>query len=329
MTSLQVLVTGGAGFIGSNVANRLVRAGHDVTVCDWFGTGPKWRNIASTDLAGVLLPDDLPAALQRRRFDVVVHMGAISATTESDVDLIVRTNLALSERLLDFCTEHGARFIYASSAATYGDGEAGFQDDDSPEALAALRPLNAYGWSKALFDQIVVRRRTRGAPLPSQWAGLKFFNVFGPNEYHKDDMRSVVHKVHGQIRDGRPVTLFKSYRAGIPDGGQERDFIYVDDCVSVIEWLIASPDVTGLFNVGTGRARSFHDLGLAVFRALEREPDITFVEMPETLRARYQYYTQASVGKLRLAGYGQAFTTLEDAVSSYVRHYLEADNPYR
>lgn len=318
---LHILVTGGAGFIGSNIARRLAER-HHVTVCDRFRSGEKWRNLTGVSLASVVMPEDLPAALDRHAYDVVVHMGAISATTELDADLVVRTNIVLSERLLDYCAARSARLIYASSAATYGEGDLGFVDNASLAALTALRPLNPYGWSKALFDQIVVRRAQHGLPLPTQWAGLKFFNVFGPYEYHKGDMRSVVHKVHGQICAGQPVTLFKSYREGIPDGGQRRDFVYVADCVSIVEWLIANPEVSGIFNVGTGEGRPFLDLARAVFAAMGQEPRIEFIEMPEVLRTRYQYFTQAAMQKLRGAGYALPLTSLEDGVTDYVQNHL-------
>lgn len=322
---LNILVTGGAGFIGSNIARRLAAA-HNVTVCDRFRSGEKWRNLIGVSLASVILPDDLPIALERNRYDVVVHMGAISATTELDADLVVRTNVVLSERLLDYCAAHGARMIYASSAATYGEGDRGFIDDESLEALSTLRPLNPYGWSKALFDLIVARRARYGGSLPKQWVGLKFFNVFGPFESHKGDMRSVVHKVHGQIIAGQNVTLFKSYRDEIADGGQQRDFVYVADCVSIVEWLIATPKVSGIYNVGTGQARSFRELALSVFHAMEQEPRIDFIEMPQIIRSRYQYYTQASIQKLREAGYDKPATSLESGVSDYVKNFLMVDS---
>lgn len=321
-SQLSVLVTGGAGFIGSNIVHDLAVAGHAVTVCDKFEKSARWRNLAAADLSGLVLPENLPALLQRQEFDLVVHMGAISSTTETDVDLIIRTNIDLSLMLWDYCVARGARFIYASSAATYGDGENGFDADWSLPELSKLRPLNAYGWSKHLFDCMIVRRRDAGAPTPPQWAGLKFFNVFGPNEYHKDDMRSVALKVFEQIRAGEPVRLFKSHREGFEDGGQLRDFIYVRDCVAVVNWLIATPDVHGILNVGTGRARSFRDLAAGVFTALGMEPRIEYIDMPQHLRAQYQYFTEAETGRLRQAGYQAAFTPLEDAVRDYVQTYL-------
>ncbi len=219
-----------------------------------------WNRNGATSLIRVflalVLPEDLPAALDSRSFDVVVHMGPFRPRPRQMWIFWFVLIIMLSEQILNYCACRGARLIYASSAATYGDGSLGFADDESLQSLGALRPLNAYGWSKALFDQLVIRRKLQDRPLPPQWVGLKFFNVFGPNEYHKGEMRSVVHKVHGQIRSGQPVTLFKSYRDGIPDGGQLRDFIYVEDCVSVVEWLLERSDVCGIFNVGTGKARS-------------------------------------------------------------------------
>ncbi|MGO9006550.1 MAG: ADP-glyceromanno-heptose 6-epimerase [Beijerinckiaceae bacterium] len=325
MPNLSILVTGGCGFVGSNIAARLARDGHHLTICDWFGDTEKWRNIAAIPAANVILPDGLTALLANSSFDLVIHMGAISATTERDVDLIVRTNIVLSRQLLDYCTERGARFIYASSAATYGDGESGFDDDE--DCLSSLKPLNAYGWSKNVFDQVVMERRKFGQALPPQWVGLKLFNVFGPREYHKGDMRSVVLKIFEQIHAKKPVTLFKSYRAGIPHGGQQRDFIYVRDVVDVIAWFIRNPAVSGIFNLGTGQARSFLDLGRAVFAALERRPKITFVAMPITIRPRYQYFTEANMGRLRQAGYVERFTSLEEGVHDYVTQYLTKD-PY-
>ena len=221
------------------------------------------------------------------------------------------------------------RFIYASSAATYGDGAQGFDDDYSSEALATLRPLNAYGWSKHLFDRWVVRQVERGYPCPPQWVGLKFFNVFGPNEYHKGTMMSVLAKRFDDVRAGRNVQLFKSHRDGIADGDQRRDFIYVDDVVRVIMWLLASPKVNGIFNVGTGKARSFKDLILSAYAALGAKPNIEYIDMPEQIRGSYQYFTQATVDRLQGAGYNGGFTPLEDAVGAYVKDFLDQPDRYR
>jgi ADP-L-glycero-D-manno-heptose 6-epimerase len=232
-------------------------------------------------------------------------------------------------RLLDWCTANATPFIYASSAATYGDGAQGFSDSPSLAALKTLRPMNLYGWSKHLFDMSVAARAERGDRLPPQWAGLKFFNVFGPNEYHKGAMMSVLARRFDDLRAGRAVQLFKSHRDGIADGDQRRDFIYVDDVVRVMMWLLATPSVSGLFNVGTGKARSFKDLMLSAYTALGISPKIQYIDMPEAIRDSYQYFTQSEVDRLRDAGYNGGFTALEDSVGLYVRGFLDRDDRYR
>jgi ADP-L-glycero-D-manno-heptose 6-epimerase len=232
-------------------------------------------------------------------------------------------------RLLDWCTANATPFIYASSAATYGDGAQGFADDPSMPALKTLRPMNLYGWSKHLFDMAVAQRAANGERLPPQWAGLKFFNVFGPNEYHKGTMMSVLARRFDDIKAGRVVQLFKSHRDGIADGDQRRDFIYVDDVVRVMMWLMATPDVSGIFNVGTGTARSFKDLILSAYAALGASPNIQYIDMPEQIRGSYQYFTQSEVGRLQRAGYNGGFTGLEDAVATYVRGFLDSADRFR
>jgi ADP-L-glycero-D-manno-heptose 6-epimerase len=326
----MLLVTGGAGFIGSNVVAAFNEAGRaDVAVCDFLGSDGKWRNLAKRQLADVVPPAELMSWLAGRRLDAVVHMGAISETTATDGDLVIETNFRLSMRLLDWCTANATPFIYASSAATYGNGEQGFGDDNSLAALKTLRPMNLYGWSKHLFDLAVVERVAKGGAMPPQWAGLKFFNVFGPNEYHKGSMMSVLARRFDDIRSGRTVQLFKSHREGIADGDQRRDFIHVDDVVRVIMWLLATPSVNGIFNVGTGTARSFRDLILAAYDALGAAPKIEYIDMPEQIRGSYQYFTEAEVGRLRSAGYNGGFTALEDAVGGYVREFLDRPDRYR
>jgi ADP-L-glycero-D-manno-heptose 6-epimerase len=253
------LVTGGAGFIGSNLVAELAARAERVVVCDWLRHDDRWRNLAKHEIADLIAPESLSEWLgqKSRKLRAVLHMGAISATTETDVDLIVRNNIRLSLDLLEWCRQSGTPFIYASSAATYGNGDAGFDDEFSVEALARLRPLNAYGWSKHVVDRRIARQAQDGAGLPPQWVGLKFFNVYGPNEYHKGTMQSVVARNFAAVRSGEPMRLFRSYRQEYPDGGQLRDFIYVKDCVEVILWLLEHPQVCGLFNVGTGKARSW------------------------------------------------------------------------
>jgi ADP-L-glycero-D-manno-heptose 6-epimerase len=326
----MLLVTGGAGFIGSNVVAALNEAGRsDVAVCDALGHEGKWRNLAKRQLQDIVPPAELLDWLEGRKLDAVIHLGAISETTATDGDLVIETNFRLSMRLLDWCTANAVPFIYASSAATYGDGAEGFGDDASLPALKKLRPMNLYGWSKHLFDLAVAERVARGEKLPPQWAGLKFFNVFGPNEYHKGTMMSVLARRFDDIRDGRVVQLFKSHREGIADGDQRRDFIYVDDVVRVVMWFLATPSVSGLFNVGTGKARSFKDLILAAYAALGSKPNIQYVDMPEQIRASYQYFTQSEVDRLCRAGYNGGFTTLEDAVTAYVGGYLDRPDRFR
>ena len=326
----MILVTGGAGFIGSNLVAALASRGAEIAICDRLGTDDKWRNIAKRELAGLIEPEALDGFLAEHRgaIEAIFHMGAISATTARDADLVFRTNFALSLRLWEWCAEHGARFIYASSAAVYGDGGAGFDDDPAPEALARLRPLNAYGTSKLMFDRRVARLAATGAARPRQWAGLRFFNVYGPNEYHKGEQRSVAVQVHERAQRGEPSILFKSHHPDYPDGGQKRDFVWVGDVVDVMAWLLDRPDVTGLFNLGTGQARSFVDLAGAVFAARGERPKIQFVDTPPELRPRYQYFTEARMARLRAAGYDRPFTSLETGIARYVKDYLAAPDPY-
>jgi ADP-L-glycero-D-manno-heptose 6-epimerase len=324
------LVTGGAGFIGSNMVASLNEAGaSDVVVNDSLGHAEKWRNLAKRRLADVVPPGELLAWLDGRKLDAVIHLGAISDTTATDGDLVIATNFRLSLRLLDWCTKTSTPFIYASSAATYGDGAEGFSDAWSPSALQRLRPLNLYGWSKHLFDLTIAERAAKGASMPPQWAGLKFFNVFGPNEYHKGEMMSLVAKRFDDAKNKRPIRLFKSHREGIADGEQLRDFIYVDDAVAVVRWLIGRGDVNGIFNVGTGTPRSFRDLVRAMFSALGSAPNIEYIDMPEAIRDKYQYFTRSDTESLRRVGYTSPFTGLEQAVKTYVTGFLDRTDRYR
>jgi ADP-L-glycero-D-manno-heptose 6-epimerase len=325
----MLLVTGGGGFIGSNLVAHLNEGGRsDITVCDAFGTHDKWRNLAKRRIADLIAPRELMGWLAGRKLEAILHLGAISDTTARDADLVLETNFHLPLKLLDWCTASGTRFIYASSAATYGNGP-GFDDDWTPAALAQLRPLNLYGLSKHLFDQALVERFNAGAKLPPQWAGLKFFNVFGPNEYHKGEMMSLIAKRFDEAKGGKPVRLFKSHREGVADGEQKRDFIYVDDAVAVIAWLLDTPSVKGIFNVGTGQARSFGDLMRAMLASLGMAPNIEYVDMPLSIRGQYQYFTQAKIERLRGAGYNAGFTPLEQAVAKYVKYFLDQPDRYR
>jgi ADP-L-glycero-D-manno-heptose 6-epimerase len=326
----MLLVTGGAGFIGSNVVASLNEAGRtDVVVCDALGSGAKWRNLRRRQLADLVDPADLVRWLHGRKLDAVIHLGAISDTTATDGDHVIEVNFRRSLQLLDWCTAMRTPFIYASSAATYGDGTAGFSDDWSLAALRRLAPMNLYGWTKHLFDLAVVDRFERRENLPPQWAGLKFFNVFGPNEYHKGAQMSVLAKVFDAAKQGAPVRLFKSHREGIADGAQARDFIYIDDAISIIKWLTEMPTVCGIFNVGTGQARTFRDMIEAMYAALGRAPSIEYVDMPHEIRDSYQYFTQAAIDNLRQAGYGANFAPLEETVRRYVTDFLDRPDRYR
>ena len=331
----MILVTGGAGFIGSNIVASLNEAGRtDIVVNDILGqdsnqTTAKWRNLAKRQIADFVPPADLAKWLEGRKLEAVIHMGAISDTTASDGDLVMENNFRLSLRLLDWCTATQTPFIYASSAATYGEGEQGFTDEWSLPALRQLKPMNLYGWSKHLFDLAVADRHAKKQKLPPHWAGLKFFNVYGPNEYHKGHMASVLSKVFAGAKGGAPVRLFKSHRDGIGDGDQRRDFIYIDDVVAVVRWLIDTPSVNGIFNVGTGKAESFRGMIGAMFKAMGRAPNIDYIDMPESIRDQYQYFTQGSIKNLRRAGYNAGFTPLETAVGQYVTGYLDQEDKYK
>ncbi len=320
---LMFLVTGGAGFIGSNVVASLNEAGAaDIVVNDLFGhDDAKWRNLAKHRVADLVPPAELMAWLDapqaRRRHPHGRHLRHHRHRRRPG-DGEQFPPVAAPARLV-----HGDRtpFIYASSAATYGDGAQGFDDDWSPAHLRKLQPMNLYGWSKHLFDLALAERYVKKDKLPPHWAGLKFFNVYGPNEYHKGHMMSVLAKVFDGAKAGKPVRLFKSHRAGIADGEQRRDFIYVDDAIAVLRWLLDTSSVNGIFNVGTGKAESFRDMIGAMFKALGRAPNIEYIDMPEAIRGQYQYFTQSKIENLRRAGYNAGFTPLEDAVGA-IRHRL-------
>ncbi len=328
----MIVVTGGAGFIGSNLVAALAERGKSgIVVCDRLGDGGKWRNLAKRELAGIVAPEDLGAFLDANAgaIEAVFHMGAVSSTTETDADGVIAANFSCSLEVWRWCSAHAVRLIYASSAATYGDGGQGFDDDGSVEALARLRPLNLYGWSKHLFDRRVARIVAEGGPAPPQWVGLKFFNVYGPNEYDKGDMQSLVAKNYAAAARGEPVTLFRSHDPGYPDGGQKRDFVYVRDCIDAMLWLHDRPDISGLFNLGTGRAHTFVDLIGALFAACGREPNIVYVDTPEAIRDAYQYFTQAEMKRLRAAGYDAPFAPPGEGVADYVERYLSRPDPHR
>lgn len=325
------VVTGGAGFIGSNLVAALEKRGErPLVICDRLRSNEKWRNVAKRELSDIVHPEQIFEFLEanKKRIQCIFHMGAISSTTETNADLIVANNFNLTLALFAWCTKNSIRIIYASSAATYGDGEFGFDDVPSVEELAKFKPLNAYGWSKHLFDRRLARRIADGVAVPPQWAGLKFFNVYGPNEYHKGAQQSVVARVFPSADANAPAQLFHSYRPGIADGEQKRDFIWIGDCIDVMLWLLDHPNVNGLFNVGTGIARTFLDLTNAVYDSLGKKPHIRFIDMPNEIREKYQYLTLAKVDRLREAGYSKEFTSLEDGIKQYVTQYLATPDPY-
>ena len=326
------VVTGGAGFIGSNIVAALEEKGHnDIVVVDRLRNENKWRNIAKRELRDIVAPENIFDYINKNQIsiDAIIHMGAISSTMEKDADLIFKTNFSLPLALWKWCSVNQIPFIYASSAATYGDGANGFNDNEAPEHLAQLKPLNAYGWSKNLFDKRAVRNVFNKKRTPPQWVGLKFFNVYGPNEYHKGVQKSVVSHVFDVAKDDKSFSLFKSHNPNYKDGEQLRDFVWVGDCVNVILWLLENRNVSGIFNVGSGEARSFLDLARNVYKCLGKEPKIDFVDTPEIIRDKYQYYTKADISKLREAGYDKPMTSLENGIKEYVTNYLNNYDPYR
>jgi ADP-L-glycero-D-manno-heptose 6-epimerase len=314
-----IVITGAAGFIGRNVVAELNRRGReDLILVDRLGTDERWANLVGLRFADLLDPEDFLKSITNGtapQTGTVIHLGACSATTERDASFLLENNYRYTRRLCEWCLGRGARFVYASSAATYGDGSKGYCDEDA--VTTTLQPLNMYGYSKHLFDLWAL-----SSGVMNQIAGLKYFNVYGPCEDHKGDMRSVVNKSHARIAAGNDVELFRSYHADYADGEQKRDFIYVRDVVDVTLFLAERGAPSGLFNCGTGKARSWHDLAKAVFAAVGQTPRIRIIDMPETLRGKYQYFTQADTAKLRRAGYAKPFTSLEDGVADYVRTHL-------
>ena len=322
----MIVVTGGAGFIGSAFVWKLnAERIDDVVIVDDLGTSGKWKNLVNRRYADYIHKDDFIEMVLADQvpFDVraVIHMGACSSTTEQDANYLMENNYRYTQRLAEWAMHNDIRFIYASSAATYGDGSRGFGDDDG--LTKTLKPINMYGYSKQVFDLWALRT---GAV--KRMAGIKFFNVFGPNEYHKGDMTSVIFKSFHQIRETGRVRLFKSYKAPYGDGGQMRDFVYIKDCVDVLWWLLIHRDVCGIYNLGTAHARTWNDLVNAVYSAMGVTPAIDYIEMPETIRNHYQYFTEAKMEKLRAAGCEAQFLALEDAVRDYVVNHLQKDDPH-
>jgi ADP-L-glycero-D-manno-heptose 6-epimerase len=327
------VITGGAGFIGSVLAAALdaTRPGQVVLVADWMGSTDKWRNVAKRNLVDIVRPTDLSAylAANRSHIEAVLHMGAISDTAERDVDRLMDLNVRYTIDLFNWCAAERVRLITASSAATYGDGRHGYDDRQDLPYLEQLQPLNPYGFSKHLVDKYMVQAES----VPPGWVSLKFFNVYGPNEYHKGRMQSVMASAYRQILKDGHVRLFKSYKDGVDDGDQMRDFVYVKDIARVVLWMLQTPQVSGIFNVGTGKARSFNDLARAVFRAMDKRERIEYTEMPDDIRGQYQYHTEANMTKLwhTMDTHGTVpleFTSLEEGVADYVQNHLMKDDPY-
>ncbi|MDI6742749.1 MAG: ADP-glyceromanno-heptose 6-epimerase [Smithella sp.] len=322
----MIIVTGGAGFIGSAFIWKLNQEGRDdIVIVDQLGTDDKWKNLVNLRFIDYIHKDDFLEMVDTDtvpfKVDALIHMGACSSTTERDADYLWHNNYVYTKLLAEWAIERNIRFIYASSAATYGDGTQGFSDEHI--IIKDLKPINMYGYSKQIFDLWVLRNS-----LEKKIAGIKFFNVFGPNEYHKGDMSSVIFKAFHQIKETGKVKLFKSYKKDYKDGGQMRDFVYIKDCVNAMWWLLKNPKVNGIFNLGTGKARTWNDLIKAVFAAMKKKTNIEYIAMPEALRNQYQYFTEAQMSKLTKAGCPVKFSSLEDSVRDYVVNYLQNTDPH-
>lgn len=316
----MIVVTGGAGFIGSAIVWRLNQLGKDdIIIVDSFGKDEKWKNLVGLKFDDYLDKEDFINGIidGDPSFDIdsIIHMGACSSTTEKDADYLIHNNFKYTQELARYCLGNDIRFIYASSAATYGNGERGY--DDNENELNELHPLNMYGYSKHLFDLWAKKNN-----VLDKLVGLKFFNVYGPNEFHKDDMRSVVHKAYGQIKETGKVNLFKSYKKEYEKGEQMRDFIYVKDAVDMTLFFLENKDKNGIFNIGTGKARTWNDLVAIIFKSLNKQMNVEYIDMPESIRDKYQYFTQANLHKLFDAGYDKPITSLEDGINDYVKNYL-------
>ncbi len=326
-----ILVVGGGGFLGSNLVAKLLERGtHHVVVCDTFGSNDKWRNLARNPVYEMIQPEHMFEWLEfnRQHIDMVFHLGSISSTTERNIDLLLKHNFSLSVKIWRWCNVRGIRMLYSSSASTYGDGQHGFDDSIDIAYLRKLEPMSGYGWSKHMFDMHVATAVAQGECQLPQWVGLKVFNAYGPNEFHKDDHRSVISKIAPHAIQGGSVKLFHSNNPQYPDGGQKRDVIYVKDCVQVMLWFLDHPKVSGLFNLGTGKASTFNEMAAAIFTALNRPSNIHYIDMPEGLAKNYQYFTEAKMERLRAAGYTAEFTPVNEGIRDFVTNYLVKDDPY-
>ena len=322
----MILVTGAAGFIGSNIVASLNKQGYNkIIICDWLDHESKKKNIQKLNYEEIISPENLITYLNHKNnIDIIIHMGANSSTTESNFRLMYNINTRFSRNIWKWCTKNKVRLIYASSAATYGDGTRGFNDSETEK----YKPLNVYGLSKYLFDRYVIKQAKNNI-CPPQWVGIKFFNVYGPNEYHKGKMQSVVKHALDQYKESGKVKLFKSYNNKYSDGEQTRDFIYVDDCITLINWLLENKNISGLFNCGTSIERSFDDLVKAMFKAINVAPCIEYIDMPNNIKNQYQYFTKANMNKIKNKGYNIQPTSLEEGVYDYVTNYLLSDDKYK
>ena len=321
----MIILTGGLGFIGSNILKGLNDIGYNkIVICDWLDKLSD-KNVKNHNFDKIINPDDLFEFLNKNKnIEYIIHMGAISSTTEKNFKIIYKNNTIFSRNIWNWCTENKVKLIYASSAATYGDGSNGFSDYNTNP----LKPLNYYGWSKYFFDKYAIKQSLY-KKSPPQWIGLKFFNVYGPNEYHKGKMQSVVKNSLAQIQSVNYVKLFKSYNIKFKNGQQIRDFIYVNDCISVIIWFMKNQKISGIYNCGTGEGRTFEDLVKAVFKTIKISPKIKYIDMPNDIKKQYQYYTKAEMTKLKNIGYDIPFTSLEDGVEDYLKNYLLTNNIYK
>jgi len=321
----MILITGAAGFIGSAMIWKLNNRGVDSIIgADRFHDGEKWNNLRKCLFYDWVDRDRLFDWLQDhgKLIKTVIHLGACTDTTERDVDYFMQTNFEYSKKLWAFCVARQIPFLYASSAATYGAGEYGYIDDE--KLIAKLRPLNPYGWSKQIFDRWVTQQTKK----PPSWFGFKFFNVYGPNEFHKGHMASIIFHAFGQALNLSTIRLFKSHREDFEHGEQKRDFVYVKDVVDIMDFFLQNDIRSGIYNIGTGKARSFNDIAAATFDALEKKTDITYFDMPENLKKQYQYFTEASIDKLKAAGYRGTIHELEEGITDYVKNHLSTEDPY-
>lgn len=326
------VITGGAGFLGSNLAAGMEeREMGEITIVDRFETDNRWRNIAKRSLREIVFPERMFEYLDKHadQIDAVIHISYTGFTDENNVDALIEERVHLTFRLWTWCAEHRKPFIYDSTAGVYGNGTLGFKDDDSAEALAKLRPLSAEAWTKLFLDRKIVDTINRGEAAPPQWIGLRCFNLYGPNEYHNTRHQSVIPRIYNAAKNGKLFPLFKSANPAYKDGEQMRDFMWIKDTVDVILWLVTHKEISGLFNIGTGRARTYADVLKATYEAVGEEPEMDFMDLPTEIKEQYQYFTQADIQKLRTAGYTKDFTSLEEGVKQYVQDYLEQPDPYR